>query len=91
MTPKHIITDCEATFDSFHQHGDLWELADVYIFNAVGEPNYSEFIATEKSRYVSVLTQHHRAYFERRNVYIFAKADAVLSPAAAAYLAGALR
>ena len=82
--PKCIITGCELACLHWHQHGDLWELGDSYIFNAVGEPSYDTELLPEKVLFIRGLS--HNNYFERRNVYVVSKSEATLSRAAEAYI-----
>lgn len=90
-TPRCIITGCDIQILNYHQHGDLFELADCYIFNAVGEASYGDKFYSSASRCLLVRDSLHLAYFERRNVFVIAKSDAILNEAAKAYLEGAPR
>lgn len=84
MRPHVIITGCTLECGSFTQHGDLWELGDVYIFNATGEPSYGKVVLTHKTLIIN--DQNHTTYFERRNVYVVNKEDATLNQAAQDYI-----
>ena len=85
--PSCIITGCDLVQGEDVIRGDLWELGDSYIFNAAGD-----FRGRRPSPFHIVLFHdHHLNYFERRNVFVFRKASAQLSYAAAAYLAEAAR
>lgn len=83
--PRCIIIGCDIAYGTATQHGDLWEVGDCYIFNAVGEPDYSGEALGKLS--VAIRGSHHLNYFERRNVLIFAKSEAHLSAEATAYIA----
>jgi len=85
-TPQCIITGCQLSAPGFTQHGDLFVLADVYIFNGMGQPNYG--CPQTSNKIVTLDDENHLHYFERRNVYVFAKATAQLNDAAQAYIAG---
>jgi hypothetical protein len=85
--PRRIITGCDLVQGDEVLHGDLWELGDSYIFNAVGD-----FRSRPPSpRHIALFSDNHLNYFERRNVFVFLKASAQLSFEAAAYLARAPR
>lgn len=87
--PKCIITGCQLPTPHFTQHGDLWELAEVYIFNAVGEPDHERSVTSDKV--LEIHDQEHENYFERRNVYVVSKLEATLNGAARAYIARGAR
>ena len=93
--PDCIITGCDLVTESFWQHGDLFQLGDVYVFNACGEPEFVEYRSAHSRlasvRYLEIAGSLHRNYFERRNVYVVAKSQATLSPAAREYVEGAPR
>lgn len=84
MSPRCIITGCQLTTPSFTQHGDLFELGEVYIFNACGEPDYDGRKTSDKV--LDIHDAFHTNYFERRNVYVVSKLDASLNEAARAYI-----
>jgi len=86
MTPRCVITGCTLIFGYQQQHGDLWELGSTWIFNACGEPAQREDSPTTRKA-IMVREDFHESYFERRNVYVFLKCDAVLSLSAAEYIA----
>lgn len=92
--PCCIITGCDIQFaaevhDSLSepllQHGDLWELADCYIFNAVGEPQPGSK-SGHSSYLLTVRAGDRLNYFERRNVFVVPKSEASLNPAAIKYV-----
>ena len=87
MIPKCVITGCTLIFGYQQQHGDLFELGDTWIFNACGEPQERALLLPEIGKHVAILDSMHRNYFERRNVYVFSKNDAYLSPEAKKYIA----
>lgn len=87
--PRCIITGCTLIYAGTWQSGDLFELGDIYIFNAVGEPQYEGEPFYERA--VILADIPHQTYFERRDVFVFAKSAAALNDKAKAYLAGAPR
>jgi hypothetical protein len=89
MTPRCIITGCQLTAPGFTQHGDLWELGEVFIFNACGEPDYGG--GTTSDKVLEVHDSNHDNYFERHNVYVVSKLDATLNGVAQAYIARGAR
>lgn len=84
MTPKCLITGCQISISGFTQHGDLWDLGSVFIFNAVGKPDYD--MRSTSDKVLAVSDSMHQNYFERRNVYVVSKNDATLNEAAQAYI-----
>jgi hypothetical protein len=86
IKPNCIITGCDIQILMHWQHGDLWELADCYIFNAVGDMQHGDRFSSEHNCLLVQEDLHHN-YFERRNLFVVAKAEAQLNPAAQAYLA----
>ena len=86
MTPNCIITGCTLVFERQQQHGDLFELGDTWIFNACGEPKEcGHFLPA--GNVIMIHGDFHQNYFERRNVYVFLKDSASLSPDAKKYIA----
>lgn len=89
LCPRCIITGCtlvvqNGPLDLFWQSGDLFELNDCYIFNAVGEPNYGTDPFYSMS--IAVNSSDYQNHFERRNVFVFAKESAALNDEATAYI-----
>lgn len=83
-----IITGCDLADSDTGAlyHGDLHEMENVYIFNAViwkGDPLPLDRAPEE--RYIEA-PLGSGAYFERRGVFIFPKALTTLSPAAEEYI-----
>lgn len=87
-TPTCIITGCDLVCGDFTQYGDLWEMGDVYIFNAVGEPSYEDIPG---DKFLKIADSFRQNYFERRNVYVVCKSEADLSYAARQYVEGSRR
>lgn len=83
--PRALITGCDIQFGSSHQHGDLWELGNCYIFNAVGELGHKDYFYG--SPYLLVVRdQDHQNYFERHNVYVVPKVEAQLNAEGIEYI-----
>jgi len=91
MTVKCLITGCQLRGPEFIQRGDLFELGECYVFNACGEPQYVWGMRDLAPHAVVLSDPGHQNYFERRNVYVFNKADARLTPEATAYIAKGVR
>ena len=87
--PNCIITGCNLIFAGSNswQHGDLWEVGETYIFNAVGELHGYPYPSILEHCSIVLAESSHHNYFERRNVYVFAKAVAVLVGCAVEYVA----
>lgn len=79
-TCKCICTGCGFEAGGCYIHGDLFEMGDCYIFNAVGE-------FSSVCRDVRVLTVSSNDYFERRNVFVIHKSQAILNTALKEYIA----
>ena len=77
-----MITGCDLHYEEGYIHGDLFESGDNWIFNAVGEPS-EEAPGYAGGKLLSVLGDK---YFERRNVFVIRKDNAILNQIAVEYL-----
>lgn len=86
--PKCVITGCDLTCSVWGTvyHGDLHEIGDTYIFNAVLFQGEALALNREvEDRHIS-LDLDGGDYFERRGVFIFHKSVCELSTAAKEYI-----
>jgi hypothetical protein len=82
-TPECIITGCSLfspDLGNAHLNGDLFQLGDVYIFNA-----NPQLVGPHDFAYVKAVTVS--TYFARRHIYVFHKTAAELNEAAKEYIA----
>lgn len=87
-----IITGC-----AFHDPqsgrwvwGDLWQLGDTYIFNAVLEKGEAAWVFGEPDPARKAISRndgpYHSSMFDRRGVLVIHKSDTTLNQAAREYL-----
>lgn len=91
MKPKCIITGCDMIAADTDQivHGDLWELGDSYIFNAVlydGEAYWQDHHPTGSVPKAILINKITDRYFERRGVFVIHKDVAELTTIAQEYI-----
>jgi hypothetical protein len=89
MVPLCLITGCDLVSPlrpDTHYHGDLWELGDVYIFNAVESGGHGRLLIGKPSAKHLATDLTTAEYFERRGVFVIPKSQAFLSPAAEEYI-----
>jgi len=86
--PRCVITGCNLYADNEEKYayGDLHQIGDTYILNAVMDPKYRvgetlwlKTVQREKSAGVTVSSEH---YYEKRGVIVFNRADAFFNPLA---------
>lgn len=93
---KTLITGCDVVDSQEHRwvHGDLHEIGDTYVFNAVldnrGQSNwsYEDWDSVITSRALILHPATNVRFFERRGVLVIAKSDATLTDAAKEYIRG---
>lgn len=80
--PTCIITGCSLfdVEDSFWMHGDLFEMGDVYIFNATPKSS------NEPTSPRQLRINDGADFFTRRDVYVIPKLCATLNPEAERYI-----
>ena len=79
-----VITGCGlVTEPGHHFWGDLWEEEDCWIFNACGSEEGLEEPLNPNEKCLTVFTSD---YFQRRNVFVIAKALSSLNQPARDYL-----
>lgn len=84
--PTCIITGCSLydTDARVWRHGDLWEMGDVYIFNATQEAN------DDPTHRRQLIINDFADFFTRRDVYVIPKLCATLNPEAERYINASL-
>lgn len=93
---KTLITGCDLVDPQENRwvHGDLHEIGDTYVFNAVldnrGQSNwsYEDWDSVITSRALILHPAVNFRFFERRGVLVIAKSDATLTDAAKEYIRG---
>ena len=87
--PKCIITGCEfySPQDMRHVRGDLFEIGNCYIFNALTDGNGNAAWKDGRPGLGDmIIGSRNDAYFERRGVFVFSKTDAEFNDRAEEYL-----
>lgn len=95
MSPQCLITGADLVIEAENKrvHGDLHEIGDVWIFNAVLKEYgktawvYGEPLASSYAWRLLCVTG---GYFERRGVIVIPKSEGYLNPEAERYINAAL-
>lgn len=87
---RTIITGCDLLVPSYSTkltaHGDLWQVGNVWVFNAVlGEDGEARWNIQPRPRFLVTLGRETN-YFERRGVFVFPQYAADLSPEATQHI-----
>jgi len=81
-----MITGCGLAVSlEYHFWGDLWEEGDCWIFNATGSEEGLDAPLNPNAK-ILYLTFSNVHYFQRRNVFVIHKGDAILNTPAVKYL-----
>ena len=79
-----VITGCGLSLSPRYEFwGDLWEEGDCWVFNACGD---EDGLGTPLNPQDKILSVKDTNYFQRRNVFVIRKREAVLNEVAKTYL-----